>query len=273
MSTDITDNIRKPDGKRKLIIAGLLIYIALLIASIPSSIIPWIMQKYGIKDMGMQNTTGTIWNGSGLLISPSGNNSAYAIANISWNLSISRLFIGRIMADINFNDDALMGKTVITLSHNEIVLDNLKIGMPASTVSYFFKPAALIGPSGNVTVNSNHLEVRPGSIIGKLKIQWHDASSKMSEVRPLGSYELDIVGNKDGKRARINLKTLSGKLDATASGYWDIAKSGRINISGFATPKSDQEQLEPLLQLLGRDMGGGKRRIALNRALKYKSKK
>lgn len=234
----------------------------------PSSLIPWIMEKYGISDIGLRETEGTIWNGSGLIISPVNRDSAYTIARINWNISTLYLLTGRLKVDISFNNEALMGRSDIILTFNSLSIGSLKLGMPASTLAYIYKPAGLANPTGNITVTAEHLVLGPGSLTGKASLQWHDAGNRFSTVNPLGSYELLVTGNKEGKKAALSLKTVNGILNLSGSGYWDVEKTGLLSLSGYANPISKQDELEPLMRLLGRDLGGGKRRLSFSRTIR-----
>ncbi|MBE9516034.1 MAG: type II secretion system protein N [Proteobacteria bacterium] len=254
-------------SKKRYIILGAVFYLTLLVAYAPASILSWAIEKSGIREIGLRNTSGSLWNGSGQLVSLSGKNKAYILTKLDWDISLGNLFLGKLKTYINFSDDALMGKATVALGFGSINIENLKLGLPASTISQFYKPAALMSPSGNITINSKKLELTRDSISGKAKLQWHDAGSRLSSVRPLGDYELLITSNKEGSKANIRIKTLAGALNATANGAWDIAKTGALTLNGHVTPVSNKAELEPLLRLLGRDMGGGKRALRVNTKL------
>jgi general secretion pathway protein N len=251
-------------NKRRYILIGVILYLILLIAYAPASLIPWLLDKSGVSEISLHNTNGSLWNGSGQLVSMAGKNKAYQITQVNWNISATSLLLGRLKAAISFSDDALMGKTTLTVKPGGLLIENMKLGLPASTVAHIYKPAALLNPSGNITINSKMLEISKDSISGKARAQWHDAGSRMSSVNPLGSYELNIASNKKGDKASINIRTLSGSLSATASGSWDIAKSDMLVLNGQIKPTSNTAELEPLLRFLGRDLGGGKRALRIN---------
>lgn len=254
-------------NKRRYILLGLLFYIMLLIVYAPATLVPWALDKSGVTGISLRNTTGSIWKGSGQLVSLVSKNRAYRITQVDWDISASSLLLGRLKARMSFSDDALMGKSVLSLKPGGLLIENLKLGLPASTVAQLYKPAALISPSGNVTINSKMLEITKDSIAGSVKAQWHDAGSRMSSVNPLGSYELNITSSKKGDIASINIKTLSGALNTTASGSWNVAKSGVLSLNGHIQPTSNKAELEPLLRLIGRDLGGGKRALRINTKL------
>jgi len=254
-------------NKRRYILLGLLFYIILLIVYAPASLLPWLLDKSGVTQISLRNTSGSLWNGSGQLVSLVSKNKAYRLTRVDWNISAGSLLLGRLKAGISFNDDALMGKAMLSIKPSGLLIENLKLGLPASTFAQFYKPAALLSPSGNITINSNMLEISKGSIAGSAKAQWHDAGSRLSSVNPLGNYELNIISSKKGDKANINIKTLSGPLKTTASGSWDVSKSGMLSLNGHVQPTSNKLELEPLLRLLGRDLGGGKRALRINTRL------
>ena len=52
---------------------------------------------------------------------------------------------------------------------------------------------------------------------GQAQLQLQSVASRLSTLRPLGSYALDLQG---GQTARVQLSTLSGELRLSGQGEW-----------------------------------------------------
>jgi general secretion pathway protein N len=98
------------------------------------------------------------------------------------------------------------------------------------------------------------------AVNGRTLLTMSDMGSRMSPVRPLGSYELAM--DWQGQQARLNLSTVRGALLLSGNG---TLERGRLQFSGQATAANGYEEtLGNLLNLLGqRRMVGGKNIIAL----------
>jgi general secretion pathway protein N len=98
------------------------------------------------------------------------------------------------------------------------------------------------------------------AMTGTMRLQLQDIASRLSPVRPLGSYQLTLDWR--GQQAPLALTTLRGPLLLTGSGRLD---RGRMQFSGRAQAEPGQEQrLGNLLNLLGqRRSEGGKDYISL----------
>ncbi|MFM6985724.1 MAG: type II secretion system protein N [Hydrogenophaga sp.] len=88
---------------------------------------------------------------------------------------------------------------------------------------------------------------------GALELQVHDLTSRLSTVRPLGSYRcsLDAPAGSDG--ATLSLHTLSGDLQVQGQGQWT---AGRLHFRGEASALPGREAaLANLLNIVGRRQG------------------
>ena len=75
-------------------------------------------------------------------------------------------------------------------------------------------------------------------------------SSRLSPLKPLGSYRLDIQG---GDSPRLQLSTLSGDLQLSGLGQW---VDSRLHFNGEASASPEREAaLSNLLNILGRRQG------------------
>jgi general secretion pathway protein N len=92
-----------------------------------------------------------------------------------------------------------------------------------------------------------------GNAFGGLTITLEDMISRVSPVKPLGSYR--VVLQAQGAASTLDLSTLKGPL--LLSGHGTIAGSGTsFHGEASSTPEA-RENLSGLLNLLGRPMGPG----------------
>jgi general secretion pathway protein N len=84
-----------------------------------------------------------------------------------------------------------------------------------------------------------------------------DASSRLSTVRPLGSYRLSVHwpdGQAPSADPTVQLGTLSGSLLLDGNGQW---LGGRLRLQGEASAAPGREDaLNNLMNLLGRRVNG-----------------
>jgi general secretion pathway protein N len=136
--------------------------------------------------------------------------------------------------------------------------------LPAEGLAGLGAPLNTLAPSGIMRLSWSTLELvrqqRTVAVIGRTVLAMSDMGSRMTPVKPLGSYELAMDWR--GQQAQLNLKTVRGALLLSGSGSLD---RGRLQFSGQASAANGYEEtLGNLLNLLGqRRMVGGKNIIAL----------
>jgi general secretion pathway protein N len=80
-----------------------------------------------------------------------------------------------------------------------------------------------------------------------------DMASRLSTLRPLGSYRLELQAAAGGHSTTLNLSTLRGGLRLQGSGQW---VGGRLRFQGEAQAAPGREPaLDNLLNILGRRQG------------------
>jgi general secretion pathway protein N len=89
-------------------------------------------------------------------------------------------------------------------------------------------------------------------LAGLLRLQALDVSVRLSTLRPLGSYQLDLQG---GARTTLSLTTLNGRLQLSGQGHWQGQGQGLV-FSGEASAEPEHEAaLNNLLNLMGQRQG------------------
>ena len=138
------------------------------------------------------------------------------------------------------------------------------IRLPAAGLAGLGAPLNTLAPSGLMQLSWTTLALaRAGnavSVNGRTLLSMQDMGSRLSPIKPLGSYELAFDWR--GQQAQLNLRTVRGALLLSGTG---ALNNGRLQFSGQAEAGPGYEDtLGNLLNLLGqRRMVGGKKIIAL----------
>ena len=91
------------------------------------------------------------------------------------------------------------------------------------------------------------------SMQGEAAIDALDLASRLSTLRPLGSYRMTLRADADGNTTTLNLETLSGALKLQGAGRW---VGGRLRFEGVAEAAPEAEAaLGNLLNIMGRRQG------------------
>ena len=85
---------------------------------------------------------------------------------------------------------------------------------------------------------------------GSLRVDAQDMASRLSTLKPMGSYRLTLKG---GDVHTLQLETLQGGLQLSGSGQWI---GGKLRFDGFASAAPErQDALSNLLNIIGRRDG------------------
>jgi hypothetical protein len=88
------------------------------------------------------------------------------------------------------------------------------------------------------------------SIAGRAELRAQRLSSRLSTLRPMGSYRITLLG---GETPALQVDTLEGSLQLAGSGQW---VGSRLHFSGTASAAPDREAaLANLLNIIGRRSG------------------
>lgn len=232
----------------------------------------WVGQLLSLATQGhlsLEAARGTAWQGSAELWLRGGEGSQDARrlpGRIEWQLAsqfhwqtLPSLALGVQMPcctpqTLNFLVQPGFGQTTVTLADSHFLgsADILSgLGAPWNTLTLQgqlqldSEPLRLILSQGRLQVE------------GKARLQALDISSKLSTLKPLGSYQLVVSG---GKTPELNLSTLRGSLLLEGEGQW---VDGQLHFRGQAKATEERENaLNNLLNVIGlRD--GNHARISL----------
>jgi general secretion pathway protein N len=129
---------------------------------------------------------------------------------------------------------------------------------PASWLVGLGAPWNTIQPEGQMQLHTTQLQWThqtaqghdPGQLQGQAELQMQQLSTRLSTLRPLGTYRVRVQG---GDSMAITLDTIEGSLQLTGSGQ---LLNGRVRFNGEASAAPDAEAaLSNLLNILGQRQG------------------
>ena len=249
---------------------GLFFYITFLIINLPAEWLAWGINKYSSGSITLTQAGGTFWQGRGSLSVSQNRTSPVNIGRIEWNMRSFWLLIGQVDITLDLSGDGLHGRSQLIVSPGQLKLNGLRFSIDATKLGAYYSPASLVSPLGQVNISAEAVSINDKGIQGLIEVKWKDAGSALSAVKPLGSYNLTITGS--GKNAKIALSSNSdSSLKFAGNGNWALV-NGLINFNGTATPAKNKSELEPLLSIMGRDLGGGKRSVRFNTRIPFSFK-
>lgn len=241
---------------------GLGFYVLFLIFTLPAA---WVARGFEQATQGaatLASPSGTFWRGHGeLSVRASGTVPQY-IGDLNWAVNPFWLVTGRVQIRLRAAGPATEAKAVIRVARKSMRILDLTAALPVNLTSLFYAPIGFFGPTGQVRLSTTSLELDSSGLQGDAQVLWENAGGRFTTVAPLGDYRLDLNGR--GEQATLKLSTLRGPLELTGQGQWRVLGTGDIRFTGFAAPKAEQQQLEPLLSTMGKDLGGGRRQINLS---------
>jgi general secretion pathway protein N len=247
---------------KRLIQAGLLL-LALVVAyltMLPATWLDALLQRETRGSFAMTGTAGTLWRGEGSLqaILPSGQ--AVTLAPTSWNIALGELLALRLHITLRSTQS---GNPIVdvSLAPGETRIHEAKLELPAAllgVLSPTLRAAALSGP---MSLQVNDVRLDGGHATGKARVLWVAASSELTRVRPLGSYQLELDGQGGGLDFRLT--TLGGDLNLAGTGRIQPGKNPDYRITAIPVEAKRQE-LVPLLRMLGREVSPGTYQLTID---------
>jgi general secretion pathway protein N len=253
--------------KRALLWGGLttLAVAVTILAFLPAAWLGPMVERQTGGRLTLGDAQGTLWRGSAFVGGAPGEGGSVTPllpGRFSWRLSPLVLF-GQVNMELA-NDKALATPVRISGSWSQWQVSAGELLLPAEGLAGLGAPLNTLAPSGVIKLSWNLLDIaRQGQTVavqGRTVLSLTDMGSRMSPIKPLGSYE--VVMDWRGQRADLSLRTVRGALLLSGSGNLE---NGRLRFSGQAQAADGYEDtLGNLLNLLGqRRMVNGKNIIAL----------
>ncbi len=232
----------------------------------------WLAQVVETQTQGriiLGDAQGSLWRGSAFIGGAASRSEAVTPllpGRFTWKLS-PLVLIGKVDLMLA-NPAALSAPVHVSGNWSQWQVGATSINMPAERLVALGAPLNTLQPSGDMRLSWNdlRLERQKGGIAvaGLMTLDLVAMSSRLSPVKPLGSYQMTMALSDTQKEqdATIVLKTISGAMLLDGSGK---LVNGRLQFSGTAQAADGQEEkLANLLNLLGqRRQQNGKTVIGL----------
>lgn len=211
----------------------------------------------------LQGARGTVWSGSAQLVLSAGPDSQQAVAmpdRLRWRLQAGLLPRPSLQVSLSLpcctqtplQLQALAdwgGTTLRVLDHHS--------SWPASALAGLGTPWNTVQAHGRLQLDTRSLEIRWAEqrlqVTGQADLALMDLSSRLSTLRPMGSYRLQLQGSQGGTPMQVKLDTLSGHLELQGHGEW-TGERWRFQGEARAAP-AFEAALSNLLNVLGRRQG------------------
>ena len=253
---------------RRALTWGLLVILAVVatvLAFLPAAWLGPVVERQTGGRLTLGDAQGTLWRGSAFIggaPGPGGSVTPLLPGRFSWTLS-PLVVLGQVSMSLE-NPQALANPVRVEGSWSRWQVNAGELLLPAEGLSGLGAPLNTLAPSGRIRLSWNALDLlrqqNAVTVQGRTVLSMSDMGSRMSPIKPLGSYEM--IMDWRGPQADLTLRTVRGALLLSGSG---VLQNGRLRFSGQASAADGYEdQLGTMLNLLGqRRMVNGKNVIAL----------
>jgi general secretion pathway protein N len=238
---------------------GIAAYAVFLLAGTPATFIVARASATAPGLIELADTHGTLWSGSARArIRATGGD--VLLDRIEWRFLPARLASGRIAFDVAATGRGLDVRSQVARGFAGWELHDVAARGDAAALTPLAPVIATWRPEGNVAITSPAIEWNDTRARGDLRAEWNDAALSLSEVRPLGSYRIDV--HADGGAVNVVVATLSGPLRVAAQGT--LVPPSVLRLSGDARGEgAAAAALEPLLNLMGPRRPDGARALEI----------
>ncbi len=228
-----------------------------LLAFAPAHWLAWGVAQASGQRLQLQQTRGTVWDGSAQLVLTGGANShdhASLPSRLQWRL---RPEWNGLQAELQASCCTPAPLLLQLQLQSSGLLFSVKDGSshwPTALLAGLGTPWNTVQLQGQLSLSTQQLQAQWSAGRWRLhgQAQWDalELSSRLSTLRPLGSYRLTLQG---GDTPSLQVRTLQGELQLSGSGQW---VGQRLRFSGQASASPGREAaLSNLLNLLGRRRG------------------
>lgn len=220
----------------------------------------WLAGAVGQQSDGrilLAEPLGTIWNGSAELVltGGAGSNDATALpTRLDWRLRPRWDGIAAELATSCCIQRPLAVRVKARWGGAHLEIVDGQSQWPAALLAGLGTPWNTLQLEGSLGVQTQGLSVEwlAGrlAVAGRAELTAQRLSSRLSTLRPMGSYRITLLG---GQVPTLQLETLEGSLHLSGSGQW---VGSRLRFTGVASAAPERESaLSNLLNIIGRRNG------------------
>ncbi len=229
---------------------------AVLLVLLPAA---WITPQFAKATRGHVNLVdpaGSLWNGSATLMLAAGDDPSGATllpGRIEWHTAFWPLFTGRVRMQMR-QTEAMPDAVTLDATPRGATLTGGSIAVPASLLAGLGAPFNTLDLQGDVRLAWTNWRTLGNEAFGQLNVTLGEMSSRVSLVKPLGSYRVALQA--EGAHSTVDLSTLKGPLMLDGHG---TVQQAHVSFQGTASAAPGQrDNLAGLLNLLGRQTGPDK---------------
>lgn len=215
------------------------------------------LQQISAGRLILAEPRGTIWNGSAQLLLGGGAGSSDVAAlpgRVAWQMRPAwGAWTARLDAPC-CTPQPLQLQAMPRWGGVQLTLNDSQSHWPAAVLVGLGTPWNTIQAEGmlNLSTRGLSLALVQGRLVieGQAQLEALGMSSRLSTLRPMGSYRLTLKG---GATATLQLATLEGSLQLTGSGRW---VGSQLHFEGVASAEPERvDALSNLLNIIGRRNG------------------
>ena len=232
-----------------------LVYALMLFA--PARWLTGTIERASEGHLVLAEARGTVWSGSAQLSLTGGAGSTDAVAlpsRVDWKLRLGPTGLVAQLETECCTSRPLILRIRPQWGGNEIQVADAQTQWPAALLAGLGTPWNTLQLDGNLLLETRGLSVEwvEGrlSIAGRAELTAQRMSSRLSTLRPMGSYRMTLLG---GDTPTLTVDTLEGSLNLSGQGQW---VGSRLRFSGAASAAPEREEaLANLLNIIGQRSG------------------
>lgn len=226
-----------------------------LVAMMPAA---WITPQFAKATQGHVNLiepAGSLWHGSAALVLAAGPDAGAGTllpGRVQWQTAFWPLLTGHLSMSMR-QMPAMPDPIQVAAAPRGAMISAGQIAVPAALLAGLGAPFNTLDLHGAVQLSWTPWRLRGARTYGQLVVTLTDMSSRVSPVKPLGSYRVALQAQ--GDTSTIDLSTLNGPLMLSGHGAITATTTsfhGKASAVGAAS-----DNLAGLLNLLGRPTGDG----------------
>lgn len=215
------------------------------------------LEQLSQQRLVFQQVRGTVWRGSARVTLTGGVGSTDAATlpgRVTWRL---RPGLTALVADLQADcclQQPWRWRLQPTWGGAQLAVADSQSQWPAQWLTGLGTPWNTVQPEGRLSLRTQGFTLAWArgrqTLNGQVQLDALDISSRLSTLRPMGSYRIQLQG---GATPGFTLETLEGSLQLSGAGQW---VGNRLRFEGVATAAPDrQEALSNLLNIMGRRDG------------------
>ncbi|WP_153098993.1 type II secretion system protein N [Paraburkholderia hayleyella] len=235
------------------VLVGVLSSATVMLTLLPAAWITPLLARATQGHVNLADPSGSLWHGSATLMLAAGHDTRNATllpGRIEWRTAFWPLLTGHVRMRM-WQTEAMPDAVMLEAQVRGATLSAGAMAVPASLLTGLGAPFNTLDLQGDVRLSWTAWRSIGQKAFGQLVVTLNEMSSRVSRVKPLGSYR--VVLQVEGAGATLDLSTLKGALILDGHG---TLRAGATSFQGTASAAPEaRENLAGLLNLLGRSTG------------------